>query len=162
MSGIVKLLVVANPGVDSEEVRDPIVERAAAGPVHVTLVEPSAVGTVPLCVPHATGAGAVERTRRASATGLQRAVAQLRDAGVAVEGSAGAVKRAAARPAWRLLGPQPRPRSASADKADLLTVWNVVRAAFGEHDPPSTLLGVAALGYDRQLVEVEAVATVPS
>ena len=26
------------------------------------------------------------------------------------------------------------------------------------HDPPSTLLGVAALGYDGQLVEVEAVA----
>ena len=31
-------------------------------------------------------------------------------------------------------------------------------AAFGAHDAPSTLLGVAALGYPDQLVEVEAVA----
>ena len=51
---------------------------------------------------------------------------------------------------------------ASAERADLLTVWNVVRAEFGEHDPPSTLLGVAVLGYDGQLVEVEAVAALPS
>ena len=93
MSGIVKLLVVANPGTDSEEVRDAIIERAAAGAVHVMPVEPV---TGPLCVPHATGAGAVERTRRASAARVQRAVAQLRDAGVAVESSA-AVRRAAAR-----------------------------------------------------------------
>ena len=47
---------------------------------------------------------------------------------------------------------------ASADRADLVTAWNVVRAAFGDHDPPSTLLGVAVLGYPDQLVEVEAVA----
>jgi enamine deaminase RidA (YjgF/YER057c/UK114 family) len=33
-----------------------------------------------------------------------------------------------------------------------------VCAAFGDHDPPSTLLGVAVLGYPGQLVEVEAVA----
>src|SRR6266702_3457548 len=32
--------------------------------------------------------------------------------------------------------------------------------AFGDHDAPSTLLGVAALGYADQLVEVEAVAYV--
>jgi enamine deaminase RidA (YjgF/YER057c/UK114 family) len=51
---------------------------------------------------------------------------------------------------------------ASDDRADLLTVWNVVRAEFGEHDAPSTLLGVAVLGYADQLVEVEAVAAVPS
>jgi hypothetical protein len=36
----------------------------------------------------------------------------------------------------------------------------VVAAAFGDHDAPSTLLGVAALGYDGQLVEIEAVAFV--
>jgi hypothetical protein len=33
-----------------------------------------------------------------------------------------------------------------------------VRRAFGEHDVPSTLLGVAVLGYGGQLVDVEAVA----
>ncbi len=47
---------------------------------------------------------------------------------------------------------------ASSDRADLVAAWNVVRAAFGDHDPPSTLLGVAVLGYRDQLVEVEAVA----
>jgi len=47
---------------------------------------------------------------------------------------------------------------ASADQADLVSVWDVVRGAFGEHDAPSTLLGVAALGYTGQLVEIEAVA----
>jgi enamine deaminase RidA (YjgF/YER057c/UK114 family) len=47
---------------------------------------------------------------------------------------------------------------ASTDRDDLGAVWDVVRAAFGEHDAPSTLLGVTALGYPDQLVEVEAVA----
>ncbi|MGN0065405.1 MAG: RidA family protein [Nocardioides sp.] len=47
---------------------------------------------------------------------------------------------------------------ASADRDDLVAVWQVVRSAFGDHDAPSTLLGVAALGYPDQLVEVEAVA----
>jgi enamine deaminase RidA (YjgF/YER057c/UK114 family) len=41
---------------------------------------------------------------------------------------------------------------------DLLAAWDVVHRWFGEHDAPSTLLGVAVLGYDDQLVEVEAVA----
>ncbi len=50
---------------------------------------------------------------------------------------------------------------ASADRADLLSVWEVVHEAFGEHDAPSTLLGVAVLGYPGQLVEVEAVALAP-
>jgi enamine deaminase RidA (YjgF/YER057c/UK114 family) len=49
---------------------------------------------------------------------------------------------------------------ASGDRRDLLTVWDVVRAAFGEHDAPSTLLVVAILGYSDQLVEVEAVALI--
>ena len=51
---------------------------------------------------------------------------------------------------------------ASSDRADLVTAWNVVRAAFGDHDPPSTLLGVAVLGYPDQLVEVEAFAVRPA
>jgi enamine deaminase RidA (YjgF/YER057c/UK114 family) len=49
---------------------------------------------------------------------------------------------------------------ASAEQSDLVAVWNVVHGAFGEHDAPSTLLGVAVLGYAGQLVEVEAVALV--
>ncbi|HEY5987423.1 MAG TPA: RidA family protein [Streptosporangiaceae bacterium] len=47
---------------------------------------------------------------------------------------------------------------ASSDRSDLTAAWEVVRAAFGEHDAPSTLLGVTTLGYPGQLVEVEAVA----
>lgn len=49
---------------------------------------------------------------------------------------------------------------ASSSRADLVTAWEVVRDAFGDHDVPSTLLGVTVLGYDDQLVEVEAVAAV--
>ncbi|WP_378730308.1 RidA family protein [Nocardia brasiliensis] len=49
---------------------------------------------------------------------------------------------------------------AATRQADLVSAWEVVRAAFGEHDVPSTLLGVTVLGYDDQLVEVEAVAAV--
>ena len=51
---------------------------------------------------------------------------------------------------------------ASANRSDLVDVWCVVRDAFGDHDPPSTLVGVTALGYDDQLVEVAAVAAVPA
>lgn len=51
---------------------------------------------------------------------------------------------------------------ASSRREDLVTAWQVVRAAFGEHDAPSTLLGVAALGFAGQLVEVEAVAALPA
>lgn len=50
---------------------------------------------------------------------------------------------------------------ATSDRADLVAAWDVVRAGFGDHDPPSTLLGVAVLGYPDQLVEVEAVAVRP-
>lgn len=49
---------------------------------------------------------------------------------------------------------------ASAARADLVTAWEVVRDAFGAHDVPSTLMGVTVLGYDDQLVEIEAVAAV--
>ena len=48
----------------------------------------------------------------------------------------------------------------SSRREDLVTAWNVVADAFGDHDAPSTLLGVAALGYDGQLVEIEAIAFV--
>ena len=47
---------------------------------------------------------------------------------------------------------------ATARRDDLVAVWGVVRREFGEHDAPSTLLGVTVLGYPDQLVEVEAVA----
>ncbi len=49
---------------------------------------------------------------------------------------------------------------ASSERADLVAAWEVVRDAFGDHDVPSTLLGVTVLGYDNQLVELEAVAVV--
>jgi enamine deaminase RidA (YjgF/YER057c/UK114 family) len=49
---------------------------------------------------------------------------------------------------------------ASADQSDLVSAWDVVRAFFGDHDAPSTLLGVTVLGYPDQLVEIEAVAAV--
>lgn len=49
---------------------------------------------------------------------------------------------------------------ATSDRADLTTAWEIVARWFGEHDAPSTLLGVAVLGYPDQLVEVEAIAAV--
>jgi enamine deaminase RidA (YjgF/YER057c/UK114 family) len=51
---------------------------------------------------------------------------------------------------------------ASQDRADLVAAWDVIRRAFGDHDAPSTLLGVAVLGYPGQLVEVEAIAALGS
>jgi enamine deaminase RidA (YjgF/YER057c/UK114 family) len=50
---------------------------------------------------------------------------------------------------------------ASPDRDDLLAAWAVVESEFGSDGPPSTLLGVTALGYDEQLVEIEAVAALP-
>jgi len=50
---------------------------------------------------------------------------------------------------------------ATSRQEDLVAAWEVVRGHMGEHDAPSTLLGVAVLGYDEQLVEVEAVAVLP-
>ncbi|MFB4267414.1 RidA family protein [Nonomuraea sp. GTA35] len=49
---------------------------------------------------------------------------------------------------------------ASTRQADLVTAWEVYREYMGEHDVPSTLLGVTVLGYNDQLVEVEAVAVI--
>ena len=49
---------------------------------------------------------------------------------------------------------------ASVRREDLVAAWQVVRDCFGDHDVPSTLLGVTVLGYRDQLVEIEAVAAV--
>jgi hypothetical protein len=87
---MMRLLVVANYGIDSEAVCDAIVERAAAGPVHVTLVASASVGDGPLCVPRtAYGERVVRAHQREAAERMQRAVKRLRDAGVAVEGVVG-------------------------------------------------------------------------
>lgn len=56
---------------------------------------------------------------------------------------------------------QTRVLVASSRQEDLIAAWEVVRDAFGAHDVPSTLMGVTALGYDDQLVEVEATAVLP-
>jgi enamine deaminase RidA (YjgF/YER057c/UK114 family) len=49
---------------------------------------------------------------------------------------------------------------ASSRQEDLVVAWEVVRDGFGDHDVPSTLMGVTVLGYRDQLVEIEAVAAV--
>jgi enamine deaminase RidA (YjgF/YER057c/UK114 family) len=49
---------------------------------------------------------------------------------------------------------------ASSQRSDLVAVWEIVRDAFGDHDVPSTLMGVTVLGYEDQLVEIEAIAAV--
>jgi enamine deaminase RidA (YjgF/YER057c/UK114 family) len=49
---------------------------------------------------------------------------------------------------------------ASSRQEDLVAAWDVVRDSFGQHDAPSTLLGVTVLGYRDQLVEIEAIAAV--
>ena len=51
---------------------------------------------------------------------------------------------------------------ASSERGDLVTAWNEVAGFFGGHDAPSTLLGVAVLGYPGQLVEIEAIAVTPA
>ena len=50
---------------------------------------------------------------------------------------------------------------ACTDQDTLRAAWQGYRNAMAAHDPPSTLLGVTVLGYDDQLVEVEAVAAIP-
>jgi enamine deaminase RidA (YjgF/YER057c/UK114 family) len=41
-----------------------------------------------------------------------------------------------------------------------VSVWSVVADAFAPSRPPSTLVGVTTLGYEHQLVEIDAVAAV--
>jgi hypothetical protein len=87
MSRMMKLLVVANQSIDSEEVRDAIVRRSLAGPVQITLVASASVGAGPLCLPGTEyGERLVREHHRSAAERMERAVRQLRDAGVAVEG----------------------------------------------------------------------------
>jgi hypothetical protein len=78
MSWTTKLLVIANRTVESAEIRDAIVHRAASGPVQVTLVAPVA-----------SGAGSVRACRVETAQRLERAVQGLTEAGVPVEGIVG-------------------------------------------------------------------------
>lgn len=47
------------------------------------------------------------------------------------------------------------------DRDALRAVWAEVAATLAPARPPSTLLGVALLGYPDQLVEIDAIATVP-
>ncbi len=47
---------------------------------------------------------------------------------------------------------------ASSEQPELVRAWEVIAAAFAPARPPSTLLGVAVLGYREQLVEIEAIA----
>lgn len=90
MSCVMRVLVVANDSIESEEVRDAIVMRAAAGPVQITLVAPASVGSGPLCAPRTAIGQRLERARRrATAARMARAVQQLRAAGVVVEGVVG-------------------------------------------------------------------------
>jgi hypothetical protein len=78
MPRIMKLLIVADCAIESKECRDAIVRRAAAGPVHVTLVAPASLEV-----------DAPAACRTATSERLERAVQQLRDAGVPVEGVVG-------------------------------------------------------------------------
>jgi hypothetical protein len=73
-----KLLVIANRTVDSDEIREAIVNRAVAGPVEITLIAPAS-----------SGAGSMRERRAATALRLDRAVQGLRDVGVPVEGVVG-------------------------------------------------------------------------
>jgi len=47
------------------------------------------------------------------------------------------------------------------DRQDLVAVWDVVAARLAPCRPPSTLLGVAMLGYQGQLVEIDGIAALP-
>ena len=47
---------------------------------------------------------------------------------------------------------------ATADRSVLVRAWAVVEERLAPARPPSTLLGVATLGYPDQLVEIEAIA----
>lgn len=47
------------------------------------------------------------------------------------------------------------------DREDLVAVWAVVSARLDPYRPPSTLVGVATLGYPDQLVEIDGIAALP-
>ena len=78
MPWITKLLVIANQTIDSDELCDAILDRAAAGPVQVMLVAPAS-----------SGAGSQQARRLATAQRLDRALERLTAAGVPVQGVVG-------------------------------------------------------------------------
>ena len=45
---------------------------------------------------------------------------------------------------------------------DLVRTWEVVSTGLAPHRPPSTLVGVAVLGYPDQLVEIDGIAALPA
>jgi enamine deaminase RidA (YjgF/YER057c/UK114 family) len=47
---------------------------------------------------------------------------------------------------------------ASSDRSELVRAWRVVEERLAPARPPSTLVGVAVLGYPDQLFEIEAIA----
>lgn len=49
---------------------------------------------------------------------------------------------------------------ASSRQEDLWEAWATFSTTLGDHDASSTLMGVTALGYPDQLVEIEAVAAI--
>ena len=73
-----KLLVIANRTIESDEIRTALVNRAASGPVQVTLVAPAS-----------SGGGSLRARRAVTAQRLEAAVQGLREAGVRVEGVVG-------------------------------------------------------------------------
>jgi len=73
-----KLLVIANRTIDSDEICDAIIDRAAAGPVQVMLVAPASSGT-----------GSQQERRAATAQRLDRALGRLSEAGIRAEGVVG-------------------------------------------------------------------------
>jgi enamine deaminase RidA (YjgF/YER057c/UK114 family) len=46
-------------------------------------------------------------------------------------------------------------------REDLVTAWTAIAEQLLPHRPPSTLIGVTALGYANQLVEIDGVAALP-
>jgi len=50
---------------------------------------------------------------------------------------------------------------ASSSRDDLVQAWGEYESVYGADGPPSTLLGVAVLGWPEQLVEIEAIAVRP-
>jgi hypothetical protein len=82
-----KLLVIANRTIDSDEIRDALVQRANAGPVQVTLVAPASD----------SGDGG----RAATQERLERALERLQEAGVPADGVVGdSDPMAAVQDAW--------------------------------------------------------------
>ncbi len=73
-----KLLVIANRTIDANEIRDAIVNRAAGGPLEVTLVAPVL-----------SGGGSMRMRRTATALRLDGAVKCLIEAGVKAEAIVG-------------------------------------------------------------------------